>query len=760
MQGQTNTDHGRGVFGIDALLAAEKQAICARRRVKEWPHDPIGLALSGGGIRSAAVCLGAIQAFDTARDFPSIDYLSSVSGGGYTATCLNAAMTSVGGETFPFSGDGFKDSAVLRHIRNYSNYLMPRGRSSLRNCGEGAAILLRGVVVNAICVLAFLLPCVMLTAAIFPSQSDLARSGGWVSVPYAGAFSAPSLLAGIFGLCVVTWATVRSNPRWDRSTSDTKGVWLLVAWLSLVATIGSLWVVFQPAAILAYLHIHNQPPKHMSLKEAVAAVSLFGGIIAGLSNKLAKFLMTTSRSRTTPTLLLRGLAHVSVALSGMILPALIWFAYLGLCAWAIAHGPFPFLGRLHLGHSAMWLLATATLASWAVMLLLRSNGYSLHSFYRDRLSKAFLVSTASSGCASMHAITSAESIRDLLPLDELKLSALEGSKGPYPLINASINLQGSAEANKRGRNADFFVFTPNFVGCDLTGYVETKAMERADKRLDLASAMAISGAAASANMGSSTVRVLSPTLALLNIRLGYYLKNPKYFGQGNSVTEYLRKLSDRFYLFVEMFNGLSENRSTVYLTDGGHIDNLGIYVLLKRKCRLIIVIDAEADPDIGCPSLMRVERYARIDLGIRLILPWEPIRKQSRKTSAELAAQDVKREAGPHIAIGHILYPDGSQGYILYVKASLSGDEKDYILDYAERNARFPHETTGDQFFTEEQFEMYRALGYHMTYGLYGGDRLAFIPHRDIGGGQVLGFHTEGDARSTITSLLMEARPK
>ena len=121
--------------------------------------------------------------------------------------------------------------------------------------------------------------------------------------------------------------------------------------------------------------------------------------------------------------------------------------------------------------------------------------------------------------------------------------------------------------------------------------------------------MAISGAALSANMGSNTVRWLSPTLALLNIRLGYWLRNPRDLGNKISflkLREWYYALLGKFYLILEMSNALDEERAFVYLTDGGHIENLGIYQLLKRGCRLIIAIDAEADPEISCASLLKL----------------------------------------------------------------------------------------------------------------------------------------------------------
>lgn len=176
---------------------------------------------------------------------------------------------------------------------------------------------------------------------------------------------------------------------------------------------------------------------------------------------------------------------------------------------------------------------------------------------------------------------------------------------------------------------------------------------------------------------------------------------------------------------------LDEERAFVYLSDGGHIENLGIYQLLKRGCRLIIAIDAEADPNIACASLLKLERYARIDLGVRIILPWEEIRDCYRETSEAIdprTPEEARRRHGPHSAIGRILYEDSSYGILLYLKSSLSGDEKDYVLDYKKRNSDFPHENTSDQFFTEEQFEVYRALGYHVVEGYFSGsDQVSFL---------------------------------
>ena len=377
------------------------------------------------------------------------------------------------------------------------------------------------------------------------------------------------------------------------------------------------------------------------------------------------------------------------------------------------------------------------LVSW----LLTPNANSLHRLYRDRLSKAFLFDptrTAESDLARAEA--SLDQGRDFKPLDRMKLSDLYGVSygvpaaaadgqqigarllAPYHLINTALNIQGSDFANRRGRNADFFVFSPRNVGSEATGYAATLAVEKAEQSLDLATAMAISGAAASANMGSNSIRALTPTLALLNVRLGYWLRNPRYVNG-----QWFRRFSPR-YFWSEISGRLYENSEGVYLTDGGHIENLGIYELLRRRCRVIIAVDAEADTPMNFAALMTLQRYARIDLGVRIDLPWAPIRERTRAVmacNANPATAKSQRDDKPvdhvHVAIGTIDYGAGDTGYLVYLKSSLTGDENDYIRDYGRRHATFPHETTGDQFFSEEQFEVYRALGFHMAHGFLSG---------------------------------------
>ena len=397
--------------------------------------------------------------------------------------------------------------------------------------------------------------------------------------------------------------------------------------------------------------------------------------------------------------------------------------------------------KYEFGNNVNWAMAplylVAAVILFALSWILGPNANSLHRLYRDRLSKAFLFNPKfyADGEPARNE-PSLDQGRDFLPLDEEKLSellyptlypadtapagqAITGVKSPdrllaspYHIVNAALNIQGSDFANRRGRNADFFMFSPLHVGSEATGYAATEAFPS----LDLATVMAISGAAASSNMGSGSIKPLTPTLALLNVRLGYWLKNPRYVASNGRPQHH----STPLFLWSEISGRLYENADAVYLTDGGHIENLGVYELLRRRCRVIIAVDAEADAPMNFSALVTLQRYARIDLGIIIDLPWTPIRNATREwmkcNAGKPSGPPPRSSAGPHVAVGSIDYGGGETGYLVHIKSSLSGDENDYIRDYARRNDTFPHETTGDQFFSEEQFEVYRALGFHMMH--------------------------------------------
>jgi hypothetical protein len=168
----------------------------------------------------------------------------------------------------------------------------------------------------------------------------------------------------------------------------------------------------------------------------------------------------------------------------------------------------------------------------------------------------------------------------------------------------------------------------------------------------------------------------------------------------------------------EMVSRLDEKHRLVNLSDGGHIENMAAIELLRRRCRYIIIGDGEADPQLHFAGLATLMRYAQIDLGIRIDINLDSIRL--RKSTEENEAGGV---SGAHWALGTISYPasDGhgppETGYLLYLKSSFTGDESEVIREYRHRNPDFPHQSTADQFFDEDQFEAYRALGQHIAEG-------------------------------------------
>jgi hypothetical protein len=698
----------------------------AKQRPLPAPCDATGLALSGGGVRSAAFCLGVLQALEGNRRLASFDYLSTVSGGGYMGACLHAAMAQAphGPVKYPF-GDGVEDSPAVAHIRDYSNYLLPRAQGVLRTALESLAILLRGWIGNTVVALTTLFLLAGVSSLVYPTLDAYANAGSVITDamfrPFASRprllgfpFVLPSILSLFLSLALLGWALERSIVRRPRNPSDV-GAWPLGAATRILQAILVIAVLdAQPQAVaklakflgvasstdLGWLHaVFARHPLPWSTGAILPALTIaappLGRVLSGLLS------LSRSASGWTRTLGV-GVSKLATIALAMIVPLALWLGYLLACmVFSTAEDG----GRLWL-----WL---GVVAGLLLSVALRPNAYSLHRLYRDRLSDAFLAAAAPD-------------------LRLIKLSALVDSAGPYPILNAALNIQGSREANRRGRNADFFTFTPQYVGSDLTHFAPTRSSERTgmeeiDPQLDLGTAMAISGAAFSANMGRETERWLSPTLALLNVRLGYWLRNPNSIVTTKTPVgpwDRVREFSiDKLYLFKEIFNRLDERSRYVYLTDGGHIENLGVYELLKRGCKLIVAVDAEQDPAMNFSSWQQLERYARIDFGVRIELPWRKIAAQylAFHDSAGGGASG-SAAAGPHVAVGKILYAHGEEGVIVYIKASVTGDEKDYLLDYMRRNPAFPHEATLDQFFGEEQFEAYRALGFHIVDHFFSGE--------------------------------------
>jgi hypothetical protein len=332
------------------------------------------------------------------------------------------------------------------------------------------------------------------------------------------------------------------------------------------------------------------------------------------------------------------------------------------------------------------------------------NRFSLNGMYRQRLIRTFL--------GASHRDRQPNAFTGFDPADDLRVHELKDVR-PMQVINATLNNVASTSVGRHERKAYAFTFTPLHVGSSELGYRRSSEYgsdggSRATG-LSLGTALAVSGAAASPAMGIYSSKARAFLLTLANARLGLWFGNPK-----DDVTW---QRSDPTLgvgpLVRELLGLTSDVNPYVYLSDGGHFENLGLWSMVVRRCGVIIVSDAGCDPDYTFADLSNAVRRIRIDLGI-------PI---------EFGALDLSRAgqgvSNPHGVLGTIRYSavDGAgapDGLLLYVKATLSGDEPIDVRNFALLDPAFPHDSTGNQFFDEDRFESYRALGYHSIMSLAG----------------------------------------
>ncbi len=755
------------------VFARELEEIANRRRLlglepvdaSRAPSPSLGLtalAFSGGGIRSAAFCLGVLQSFARAGIVRTVDYLSSVSGGGYIASCLESLMNDPRSgacccepDRFPLRKDsGVPETVVLSHLRNSGSYL---GSGGLIDKLRIATLALRGILLNMLLLFPMLSSAAFVTGIAYHFQ-------GASAVRQAPILFVVLWLGGLFLLLVVTFPFI-SRIFSGRFNWSRRNDYELVLTFALALFLGSV-LLLPLAVIVDNVLLYPWSTFHLSSLLTLRYWPLWTSL-AGISLLLLIAGPMAATSRAAWSLLLYGIGMLGpvVVLATYLLFCIQWvrIPYLSLSLvdelslaaehsetqsktlgrsrrqrvesglagelqrrglvdsmsepievnrvppakgeegerWSVQTRSRTFVIQeasdrlvivMNPGDSPIlpgWPLAALSLVFLLINhLLLDVNLTSPHGFYRDRLSKAFLFQLAEDN--------------EIQPTDSLKLSELNqpGTAAPYHLINAALNLEGSRRPGLRGRNADFFLFSKHFIGSESTGYSPTHNIEMVDTHLNLGTAMAISAGAAAPNMGATTLRPLMFVLTLLNIRLGYWLPNPLRLAEGvRPGQQHYFGHAGAIYVMRESLGLIDERGRRINVSDGGHIENLGIYELLRRRAKLIIAVDGEADPKLSFSSLINLIRYAHIDMGIRIEINLDAI-----------------RHGTDHYTVGTIEYGSGEKGELLYIKASKTGDENPYVLDYAARYPAFPHESTTDQFFGEAQFEAYRALGYHIAH--------------------------------------------
>ncbi len=821
------------------VLAAELDCIRQRRKALrqpnagenilpgDWTQHPepanlaegksrgnlVGLAFSGGGIRSATFNLGVLQRLGELKLLPLVDYLSTVSGGGYIGGWWSSWMTyraeiDAAEEDFfrdrisqtqaspqqtehdlstlccdrsgwfpkPPPGNPHQEPREVEWLRLYGNYLIPRKGALSADLWRAVTVVARNLLFNQVLLIAVVAVVLLLTDAFY--IGFLPDALGAPLLDPAKVFHSlwrwPVILAGSLWLLLAVWFLViaTGNHRQVRRTRVTAWHAGYTRWSCLVASVFALagfseWTAASAKrliesnlnAILGWLGA--QPTDAGGLLAALPGLaagvyaalrrSPTGGgdsesapeksVLARLVVKIAPYLFLL----TLAVLLSNGLWRLLRATFAALQAGAAWpvhgFAGIAALTFVVLAGALVASRVLDTNPGSnkdpqealltVVLLLTIALAGlsifgtdaelrmagkWGALLLCLlgaallgaglglgtdPNALSLHGFYRARLVRAYLGATNPERIRDL--LRNREEVTEAKRADDQRLQENQSWRngGPVHLISATLNLVGGSGIVPEQRVAEVFTLAPQYCGSARTGYRPTPLY--AGGALTVGTAVAISGAAASPSMGRLTSTPLAMLMTFFNVRLGYWIANPEKSAWRMPWT--------RLWLWhqlQEFFSQTTALRRFCFLSDGGHLENLGLYPLIRRRCRFIIVCDASADPQRKLDDLANAVRMVRADFACEI--EFAPGSLEAIRES--VAGSQTSR---CHSARATIRYADGSVGTLIYLKSSLTGDEPADVLAYARENLAFPHQTTADQFFDEAQFESYRRLGYHIA---------------------------------------------
>src|SRR6266496_2197333 len=765
--------------------------------------DRVGLAFSGGGIRSATFNLGILKALHELRVLQYVDYLSTVSGGGYVGAWWTAWRARWGSATkeFPVAhyADGGQQTAYdeklnrepeeVRHLREFSNFLSPRigfFQSELWNAVMAvvSAILPAVLTASSVMALAFLswlaVNKVILDDVL--SNSTLVPWFGWQAAPallsvitviayiafeiewVLGAKAEPLpttkwrfgivclhlllLILLVLGV-VFGWQFLVGNASWTNAKSSGVAPDLLWKWGTGIPVPDRARVFsFSPylfAGPILGLAIAGVLLIPRLLLMRFAPISVSGKVVSVMDRALSRLIGVGVVFGVVGFLWLAG-CWLNAANWGTKIPAggalVSGGTFALLRNWIGRLGPAKKGGVLDLLKPLLpQILAYIAVALWAICIAsLIARGFeanlslllivgvplgivlfaalffdpaqvSMHSFYRTRLTRAYL--GASNVDAKERAVDNRQT--DLRVNDDIQLRDLSrpGAERPIHLVCCAANdLNGDHLENlSRGsRSAVLSKFGFAIGDCYHTWEREKR---EGKESLGVGSAITASAAAFNSNMGSISMTLGAGVTFLctaLNLRLGLWLPHPATDKDGAP------SFMPGLLFFREMFgltnSGLHPRISKpvgryVHLSDGGHFENLGLYELVRRHCRYIIVSDCGADSEVAFDDFGNAVRRVREDFGVEIDIDLSPLKPNPGRLSRQ------------HVAVGIITYdPRGDRkdtAVLLYFKPTLTGDEPSDIAQYRTRNQDFPHESTGDQFYDEAQWESYRRLGEHAT---------------------------------------------
>jgi hypothetical protein len=513
------------------------------------------------------------------------------------------------------------------------------------------------------------------------------------------------------------WTDDHDREWWARA-----GAWILI--YGVVWSAASALLIFGPMGVLWL---------GTELQVSVASVGGLAGLITILagrspntSSKDTTQQRETSKEKAGPKTVIMKYA---LALAAPIF-AIFLTVVIALSAEILLHRSVPktlddYQHRIlatTLGNFSIFVIGLAAVG-FLMGVFININKFSLHAMYRNRLIRAYLGASREQRDPDL--------LTGFDEKDNIQMHALwpnrqpphEGPpRQPFHVINMALNLVAGEKLAWQQRKAESFTVSPLHAGnyCANVGYRRTEYDVEGEKifyggveGISLGTAVAISGAAASPNMGYHSSSVVTFLMTLLNARLGWWLGNPG--AAGRRTFRFAGPLLAAKPMIDEALGLTDDKNRYVYLSDGGHFENLALYEMVLRRCHTIVLSDAGQDGEFKFGDLGGAVRKIRIDFGIPITFE-KGIHIYSR-------GQEKK---GYYCAIGTIGYScvdgEGTDGILIYIKPTFYGTEPADVYQYAQSNEAFPHDTTADQWFDESQFESYRMLGSYIIRLIDGND--------------------------------------
>jgi phosphate/sulfate permease len=757
--------------------------------VEEPEEDKAGICCSGGGVRSAAFSLGALQALQEEGELKRASYLAAVSGGSYIASAIS--MVAKVGREDSDDAQPNKDSeqALLdrlgpfapgspeeQYLRNRCSYLAPTMTDKIY---LGWRVLL-GLLINLFAISLPLIGVGLLLAGLLyaPFLPDLAGACN-ATIGVCKHECAANLPCGfwLLPLSLLALSVLAGGAsllgRWGNEERER----FLAIWSVRLLILAALLAVLLVAVPHLVDWVRGSTDNGESTGDVAGGgaktigagtLALLVGVVAQLGHLLSSKEASEELKRGRKLFEKLGKAarlaivYFAAALAG---PLLLLSIFVLAVSAGMAEASAD--GRVDFAVAGAGLAVLAFF--WWGYRLVDLNTWSLNPYYKRRLSSAFALKRVSEENLDPEERDRVEALvpadpesdvgiaieRDFDDMVPISMTALQGGKGrewPTLLVCAAANISDPG-ATPPGRGVTSFTFSANTVGGPLVGAVRTwelesafegfneawphpEAEEEKDKLLEkaaeavtleprrkrrhdltLPAAMAISGAAISPSMGKMTRRPLTFLMALANIRLGVWVPNPRWIG------EYERnpKLRKRYirprplYLLYELIGLNQVSDRYLYVTDGGHYENLGLVELLRRGCTEIYCLDASGVGRDGTQfeALGEAIALARSELGVDVRFDTEKDERNPEKLVPDKESQTAERD----VITGTILYPpgpdeeEGLEGKLIYVRNTMTAKAPWDVRAHHEADPRFPNNPTVDQLYTDQKFEAYRALG-------------------------------------------------